>query len=291
MNSQNIITFFLQFQEDLKNVAYKDSIVGILDILGFKNAIKNEDEESLKLLQKSISSELFTNKSLVNFENIKINMVSDTFIVASDEINALSVKAVITILENIRRGLMMEGFLSRGSVVSGKHFLKNGILISPAFIKAYEIEEKEAIYPRIIIENALVNLLRESKNEEKEIFFPEKLIEKDFDGYFVVRPFVQIQEVAAFCDEKIYKEKTKTDDFKNLEDSFKNQIDSYRTSLKECYEKISKDSQHQMGKINYSITKYNRLLELCRFYKDKKFLDTMQITNQKQLEERCFKNE
>lgn len=281
MNSQNIITSFLKFQENLKNVEYKDSIVGILDILGFKNALRNEDEESLKLLQKSISSELFTNKTLVDFENIKINMLSDIFIVSSENITSYSVKSVITILENIRRGLMNNGFLSRGSVVSGKHFFKDEILISPTFIRAYEIEEKEAIYPRIILENALFEKL---KKNEKEIFFPQCIIEKDFDGYFVVRPFVQVPEIAAFCDEESYRKKSHTDDFQSLVDAFKNQIEFYKKCLERCYNNISTSCQHQIAKINYSITKYNELLDLCKFYREKNFLDEMKIESKKQLE-------
>lgn len=277
MNNQEIIVSYLKFQKDLKNVKYKDSIVGILDILGFKNAIKNEDEESLKVLQKIMASELFMNTSLVSLKNININMLSDTFIVSSENITSYSVMSVITILENIRRGLMNNGFLCRGSVVSGKHFFKDEILISPAFIRTYEIEEKEAIYPRIIIENALVDLLEKSEKNEKEIFFPKCIIEKDFDGYFVVRPFIQIPEVAFFCEEESSKKELRTDDFQRLVNTFKNQIDIYHDSVNKCLLKIDKKNSRQVAKINYAITKYNELLELCKFYKEKNFLDEMKI--------------
>lgn len=281
MDSQDIINDFKKFQESSKNVEYKNSVVGILKILGFKNVINKEDVESLKKLQNTIASELFTNKSLVSFNNINIDILSDTFIVSSEDIASYSAKSVITILENIRRGLMNNGFLSRGGVVSGNHFFKDGILISPAFIKAYEIEEKEAIYPRIILENTLVNFLEKSEKNEKENFFPQCIIEKDFDGYFVIRPFIQIPEIATFCEKECYGKKFGTDDPQCLEDAFKNQIEFYKKCLEQIYNNISLNCQHQIAKVNYLMTKYNEVLDLCKFYKDKKYLGSMKLKCEK----------
>ncbi len=268
MKSDDVFIKFNEFQENLKNIKYENSIIGILDILGFKNEIESEDESSLRNLNKVILEQKFKNEVLVDFENINFFMLSDTFIVFSDNESIDSAKKVITVLSNIKRSLLHDGFLSRGSVVKGKHFLKNNVLISPAFIKAYLIEEKECVYPRIIIEDVLARQILELKEN-----FPSHFLEQDFDGKFVARSFLQVMEIATFCDEKTW-EKSKKDEFK---DNFKNQIELYNESLEKCISKINKNSSHLVAKINYVINEYNQLLKICKFYPDRVFLASKHI--------------
>ncbi|MBP3366146.1 MAG: hypothetical protein J6K96_04035 [Treponema sp.] len=279
-NEENdIIEKFKKFHDELTNIKYEDSIVGILDILGFKEAVKNEDEESLKKLQKSMAWEQFINNS-INFEGLHFYMLSDTFIVYSDEITVASAKKVITVLENIRCGLFLEGgFLSRGCIVSGKHFFRNENLISPAFIKAHEIE-KEAVYPRIIIEQKLVDLVKNKDNTE--ILFPDDIIEKDFDGYFVIRPFIQILEIAVFCDEETYDFYIRKNNgwafeerLEDYKESFTIQLKQYKECLDKYRETIDQKNFHVLAKLNYLVNEYNKLIDLCKYYPEKEFLTSM----------------
>lgn len=52
MDNQDIINDFQKFQESSQNVEYKNSVVGILKIFGFKNVINKENVESLKKITK-----------------------------------------------------------------------------------------------------------------------------------------------------------------------------------------------------------------------------------------------
>ena len=54
MERCNIFIKFNEFQKNLENVKYKNSVVGILDILGFKNKIEKGDEKFLQEINKVI---------------------------------------------------------------------------------------------------------------------------------------------------------------------------------------------------------------------------------------------
>lgn len=262
----------------IKNAKYENSIIGILDILGFKNALKDESCNTLNELKKMIADNVFINGEFLNFNNVSIYILSDTFIVYANEISFFTIDAIIKILENIRYDLMNDGFLSRGSIVQGKHFLDEGLLISPAFLKAYLIEEKECIYPRIIIENKIVEAYKQYKIKEKrKNTLPNNIIKQDFDGYLVVRPFIQLREIAAFCEKGYFNTFCSRDDPFRLKEMFENQIENLQNKIKICCEKIDKNSPHLIAKLNYVINDYNQILDLCQNFPNKEFLTSSHL--------------
>lgn len=72
-------------------------------------------------------------------------------------------------------------------------------------------------------------------------------IEQDLDGYFVARTFLQVREIAAFCDEETFETSSK-DEYKMLDDNFKNQIELYKESIEKCINEIDKSDQHLVKK-------------------------------------------
>ena len=85
------------------------------------------------------------------------------------------------------------GFLLRGAIVYGKviHNVSENKLFGPAFLKAYDMERKKAIYPRIIVDD---NFFRIAKNNCLSSVNPENkdlkmLISEDFDGIPYVNYF------------------------------------------------------------------------------------------------------
>ena len=162
--------------------------------------------------------------------------------------------------------------MTRGAIVSGPYFWEKDILVSPAFIEAYFIEEHKSIYHRIIIKDNLVDLLNKKYTTKNDILmvdnydYPKDLIYRDFDFYNVVRPFIILEDIAFYCYENYvnkyrgHKEKNDTKNmilFKKLLSDFKNQIEY-------CIDNTTSD--HEREKVNYLIHEYNKLLDLCKFY-------------------------
>jgi len=88
---------------------------------------------------------------------------------------------------------MENDFLLRGAIVCGKviHIEnENKLFGPPAFLKAYDIENKKAKFPRIIIDDSIFNneILNYSQCTDPKFEF-NKLLLKDFDEIFYVNYF------------------------------------------------------------------------------------------------------
>lgn len=64
----------------------------------------------------------------------------------------------IDAISNWQRNLLVNGFLCRGGITFGKHFISNNFLFSKALIDAYYMESNLAKQPRVIISDNLIQL-------------------------------------------------------------------------------------------------------------------------------------
>ena len=105
--------------------------------------------------------------------------------------------------------LAERGYLLRGAVTIGDLHHTRRHVVGPAMVRAYEMESKEARYPRIIIDPAVIPLARRQRNEDHssndEEEYVRSFITEDADGrlffdYVSWQPVVEI----AGCDDDIY---------------------------------------------------------------------------------------
>jgi hypothetical protein len=61
-------------------------------------------------------------------------------------------------LGQLCRFLLMEGMLCRGAITVGSLFHQDPLVIGPAFLEAYRLEQNVAFYPRIILSDAAMKL-------------------------------------------------------------------------------------------------------------------------------------
>jgi hypothetical protein len=76
--------------------------------------------------------------------------------------------------------LLHMGFLTRGAIVHGDLYHRDNMIFGPALNRAYEIESKEAFYPRIIVPQDVLEFLDEEE---------DGLIIADGSGRRVLNPF------------------------------------------------------------------------------------------------------
>lgn len=176
--------------EDLN---FKYIYLGILDILGYKSLIEAKGDDAPKFLIQIFTEIMpFVDSS---YESLNIKILSDTIIVYSDNENAISFYHIYEVLDKVRNHFLAKGVLTRGVIVHGKSFIKDDIIISPAFIKAYLMEQNECIYPRIIWEKDAFNKANSEviiingipgilyRNSFAIIDYSQ--YEKDFDGQII----------------------------------------------------------------------------------------------------------
>lgn len=173
---------------DIKNTL---SVIAFLDILGGKELINQNADESLNLVYTSYTEAITKFKESVNphlpIPNINIfsDNISVPFSINENYDNVYEcILSVILFCNVITIQFWANGLLVRGGMTIGYCFSDNFMVWGKALVRAYEIESTIAIYPRIVIDpfaDEIFDFL--TKSEHK------KLIYRDFDGLYFVDIF------------------------------------------------------------------------------------------------------
>ena len=167
------------------SIHYKTTphFVAYLDLLAGKSLIQSHEDESLNqmhsLLQVAKESCSHNNKAL--FPNCKVKIFSDNVIISCKltgkiERDLAKINSAITLISAIQIvGMEMYHYLFRGGATVGNLFIDDVMVWGNALVRANELEESLAVYPRIIIDNPLLDMLEVDKD----------IIEKDFSKYSI----------------------------------------------------------------------------------------------------------
>lgn len=173
---------------------YEERIVAFLDILGFKNRIAETHVDKSKVggvysvltflgafgdngkndwsVDKILNSLPFVKNTIDDeikkYDITKITKIvnctcfSDSIVVSVPYDNKNIHYRIFSVIANlllIGGRLLQGGVLLRGGVTIGKIIHKtNSVVMGPAMIEAYEMECKEAVYPRVILSDKLGNM-------------------------------------------------------------------------------------------------------------------------------------
>jgi hypothetical protein len=172
---------------------YEDRLVAYVDILGWQDASNRLEPgkliEALNLIHEEPRSfneagrrrivELGKRPDvLINRGYLKIRAAA-----FSDNIAVSHPKSFGTRIFSIRRiclGLLHLGFLTRGGITVGQLYHEDNMIFGPALNRAHEIESREAVFPRIVCDHALIELL------EKDPAFEQEVIQDHLDGKHVI---------------------------------------------------------------------------------------------------------
>lgn len=215
-------------------------IVAYIDLLGMTNRINGSDGQLVmnKLYNLyTFSMKLTKEIQIEENQNIEFKIFSDNIIIAK-KISAETVQRK----RDIRSLLMCAGhfqeltvsnsvgWLLRGGISIGQLFLDDVIVWGDALLKAYYLEDKIANYPRIIIDDNVVDeIINDSQLSE--------YLRKDFDNLY----FLNFLNDCHFCGE------TLMDGFQMMQEEVRGGID------KKTYQKFS----WHMNFVNSELDKKN----------------------------------
>ncbi len=150
---------------------YSERIIAFLDILGWKELIQKSENnmQSLELVDlvaksiegvskfvpnmKDVAKE--TSKNTIIEEPMKdIDFISTHFsdsIVFSSPNDIGSKSILISFVIGLSSTLAAVGCYVRGAITIGQLHHTQNVIYGPALIRAYELEQRNAIYPRVII--------------------------------------------------------------------------------------------------------------------------------------------
>jgi hypothetical protein len=135
--------------------------VAFIDILGFSDMVEQDcngpstDAVFLpKLLEVHKKAFSYASKCA----GAKVTQFSDSIILALPYA-ADDFAAVVDHVALLQQSLLQDGILSRGGLSYGKHYSDEEFIFSDALIRAYKIERDRAIFPRVVVDEDLLDLL------------------------------------------------------------------------------------------------------------------------------------
>jgi hypothetical protein len=188
---------------------YQDRIVAFVDILGFKELVKQTMNDKKPELAKEKLTSLYNVVEYVNdffrlssdeigfTGDTKVTLFSDSITISIDKANSYGVLAIFTALKKLQIHLTLDSILLRGGVVHGKLIHEQDIILGPALINAYNLETSSALYPRIVIDpKVMVIYARENGKRMSGLrikhFDYHQTFSKDFDGSWYIDYFSDV---------------------------------------------------------------------------------------------------
>ena len=180
---------------------FSEYYVAYFDVLGYKEKFKKSEDISKKLVE-GIESSIKTTKDLVSIFNdpslesiaemakIEYKVFSDNVLICRKKreysLSEIDLVYFLRLIATIQR-VFCEGsrLVVRGGITKGPLYLTNDLVAGKALIDVVELENN-AVYPRIVVDNCILNDLKpkiqhEFLNKFVETFYQDLLI-KDTDG-------------------------------------------------------------------------------------------------------------
>lgn len=182
-----------------------------LDILGTKDIVtKDRDDRYLNELNKIYERAINTKLAINDWNHLHINakIFSDNillFVKADKQNNEETLSSLISLASIIQCEALTKGYLLRGSITYGNFFENERFVHGQALINAVILEEKNAVYPRIIIDNNCLDCftlittidenckncnLTERIQDRCVKFCSKKIVKQDNDGFYFVNSYL-----------------------------------------------------------------------------------------------------
>jgi hypothetical protein len=131
--------------------------VALIDVLGYRQLLDRDRRTGKLDFIDKLGNAL---RVLEQFDGsiIKVQAISDTIIITCSEH-----KNFVEFLDALRKtfvAFLREGLFIRGGVAYSKHFQHNHLTYSHAIARAYELEQNQAIYPRIVIDQNIIEMYK-----------------------------------------------------------------------------------------------------------------------------------
>jgi len=142
------------------NTAYERRYVGYFDVLGWRAEIENASSDPQRIARLAAFPRMFeTAKAVAPASTVggRMTTFSDNVVVSIiADPNYLS--SWVRIFAGIQISLGLMGFWIRGAITIGDLYHNDDAVFGPGLNRAYELESKSAVYPRIILDPQLDEL-------------------------------------------------------------------------------------------------------------------------------------
>jgi hypothetical protein len=146
---------------EVREAAYKDSLVTYFDILGFRNSIESWPAKDIQSILSMMLSHSTHDARLMRVTRRSLATFSDHVVrtVALDGLNepeiANAVEFELSQVQLVQANLAAHGVFLRGGITRGPIYIDDSFVFGAGLVEAYELESKMAKYPRVLIAESL----------------------------------------------------------------------------------------------------------------------------------------
>lgn len=133
------------------------SLVALLDVLAYRNHLKTDRTSGKEAFKVKLEAALSVLNS-INETELSYQAISDTIIISANASTGIS--DFLSTIAEVQRAFLKSGLLIRGGIAFEQHFKSGNLTYSHALAVAYELEQKQAIYPRVVIDKSVIEMLR-----------------------------------------------------------------------------------------------------------------------------------
>ncbi|MBH8567629.1 hypothetical protein KB206_01955 [Microvirga sp. STS02] len=121
---------------------------------------EKENTEKVKFIIEALK-EMKRIVSLMPKETSKVvTQFSDSIVVSFKEDDTKEIPNFIGNINRVIVGLFSKGILCRGAISYGKLFHNHEFVLGPALVEAYQTETEAAIYPRVILDRSVLEVMK-----------------------------------------------------------------------------------------------------------------------------------
>lgn len=140
---------------------YTQRVIAFIDILGFKNHVREslilpEKARQLhcslqRIYQMKQENDEIQSITSLKEEGVEVSVFSDSAVISYPVTMEGGLFYILLDLIHLQIDLAAYGILVRGGIALGEVYHDGNILYGPAMVEAYELELCEAVYPRIVV--------------------------------------------------------------------------------------------------------------------------------------------
>ena len=179
------------FTKEPNKLIPSNYFVAYLDILGASKYMQDNSEQFLNdlnaIYENAMNDVIFTKKK--KKKDIAIKIFSDNILIAvkttkQDTDRQAKLEKIVNLIGNIYCNALRLGYLVRGSITEGKFYRNKTFVYGKALVEAVKLEEKIAIYPRVIIQDNLVSLIPQyiAQDSDRKYYLNCFIFTKTFDN-------------------------------------------------------------------------------------------------------------
>ncbi len=157
------------YKDEKGKLLFRHSFCAYLDILGFSEKIVKNDLEFFSMYLNTLDKELHHIEEVHDlsgkegYKSFELKIFTDNFVFGHpwfDQYGESELGNIFEVLSHIQFTFVKSNIFIRGAISMSGLYMDDNIVLGPAIIESYKLESEKSIYPRIILSNDVISVVK-----------------------------------------------------------------------------------------------------------------------------------